>query len=144
MSVNPDDGSNVAKELLDRFASAWNGGDAEVLASIFEPEATFVDVTAKLSDGRAAILQLHAAGFSGALGGTKIDFSRIDVRKLRTDAILALAFWKVSSNAAQNVDQAESRTGLLSLILCHSWAGWSVVAAHNTPAMTLTPIQPLS
>ena len=51
------------KGVLHAFRDAWNRHDADELASIFAPDATFVNVTGLWWNTREKIKTAHAYGF---------------------------------------------------------------------------------
>jgi len=72
----------VATELATRFADAWNRHDMDELASVFDDDASFVNVAGTHMRGRDEIRQSHATIHAGPYRNSHIVVEVEDAREL--------------------------------------------------------------
>ena len=134
-----DDLDRAARDLLFKFASSWDRGDAEALAALFDEDATFINIAAGLMQGRADIARGHAKGFAGFLGSTRIEFGEVTVRSIAPCIGLAIADWTIPGHRNRTGEHLPPRTGLLSVIVRSADGANSLAAGQNTQTAAPPP-----
>lgn len=134
-----DELDRLTRDLLSQFASSWNRADADTLASLFDQDATFINIAAGLMQGRVEIASGHAKGFATSLGGTRIAFGEINVRQIAPHTGLAIARWSVPGHHSRAGRDLPQRSGLLSVIVRIERGKGSIVAGHNTQTAETPP-----
>lgn len=130
MSYSPlDDPESIARV----FVEAWTRRDAGKLASLFDEDAEFVNVTGLWWHDREAIRQAHAYGFEHIFDASTLHLMRVKVKPLTDDIAVVHAKVRLDGQtAAPGVVQPATRNTILSFVV-HRVAGrWSCASAQNT------------
>lgn len=116
------------------FAEAWNRRDPDKLASLFDEDADFVNVTGLWWRDREAIRKAHAYGLETIFSDSTLRVTRTEVKWL-SDAI-AVVHARVrlegQSPPAEGAEQPQQRTTLFSFVVRRGPGGWSCASAQNT------------
>ncbi|MCK0112102.1 SgcJ/EcaC family oxidoreductase [Ornithinimicrobium sp. F0845] len=91
MLSNPEDVAN-------RFADAWNRGDADAIAALFTDDADFVNVVGFWWTRREQIRHNHAYGFAHIFPGSTMSIERLRVRDLGDTAVVH-ARWRIEGQS---------------------------------------------
>lgn len=115
------------------FAEAWALRDADKLASLFDEDAEFVNVTGLWWHDREAIRKAHAYGFERIFGASTLRVMTVKVKVLSEDVAVVHARIRLEgqSQAGQAV-QPGVRNTLFSFVVHRRAGGWSCASAHNT------------
>jgi len=124
----------TAPEHIPRaFTDAWNARDAAGIASLFEPDADFVNVTGIWWEDRASIERAHAWGFERIFGDSTLRLGRVKVRHLGESAAVVHARVTLEGQSPSEPVRNPGRRVTLFSFVARSVAGvWSCVSAHNT------------
>jgi len=115
------------------FTDAWNARDAAGIASLFEPDADFVNVTGLWWEDQASIEQAHAWGFEKIFGASTLRLGRVKVRHLGESVAVVHARVTLEGQTPVGVVRSPGRRVTLFSFVARSVAGaWSCVSAHNT------------
>ncbi|GAB3705551.1 SgcJ/EcaC family oxidoreductase [Nocardiopsis oceani] len=125
----PDEGPESVPQ---RFAQAWNEGDADGIAALFAPDADFVNVVGLWWRDREAIRRAHEHGLRVIFPGTTMRVSGIRVRMLGDDAAVVHCRWSVDGQVMPDGSSADRRRGVFTFVVRAAPEGWTAVAAHNT------------
>lgn len=87
------------EELVERFAHAWNKGDAGGIASLFTSDADFVNVVGLWWRSREEIKRAHAYGFKRIFGGARLDLERVEVKHLADRVATVHGRWVLRGKA---------------------------------------------
>jgi uncharacterized protein (TIGR02246 family) len=119
------------RELVDRYATAFNDKDAEALGQLFTEDAEFVNIMGMRSRGRQEIVQSHAWAFGGPLRGRRIRFDRVDELAVTDDvALLHGHCIREMQPDAPDAGLPDGTTVFVFVVRRRS-DGWQIVAATN-------------
>jgi uncharacterized protein (TIGR02246 family) len=115
------------------FAAAWNNRDPDTLASLFNPDAEFVNVTGLWWHDRASIRKAHAYGLERIFNGSTLGIDELRVKHLSDDvAVVHAAMTLSGQSATAGAELPGTRKTILSFVV-HKVAGsWMCASAHNT------------
>ncbi len=115
------------------FVEAWANRDADTLASLFDDDAEFVNVTGLWWRDRKAIRDAHAYGFERIFGASTLQIAQTKVKSLSADvAVVHAKFRLTGQTAVGGVDRPAPRTTLFSFVVHRTAGEWSCASAHNT------------
>jgi uncharacterized protein (TIGR02246 family) len=117
--------SDIAGELVTRFADAWNRNDMEALARVFHEDAGFVDVRGTYVKGSEEIGRRHAAERGGALKDSVLRGEVVDARQPAPGVIVG--------HMRTELDVAgQTRAAFLTFVLEQRAGQWRFSEAQNT------------
>ncbi len=120
---------NIANE----FIEAWNGRDADRLASLFDEDADFVNVVGLWWYDRSAIRKAHAYGFERIFNASVLELISLKVRHLSEDIAIVHARMRLSGQSPVGAAATpKQRRNIFTFVVRRGDKGWSCVAAHNT------------
>jgi uncharacterized protein (TIGR02246 family) len=123
------DAFQVAAEIGDGFAVAWNQHDMQALGRLFDDDAEFVNVVGVQMRGREAIEGGHGAAHAGPYRNSTLRVTVDDAREIVPGAIVAHLLTQLESDARV---PGETRRTVMTLVLEQRAAEWKILAAHNT------------
>lgn len=128
-AVDPSEPRGVA----DGFAAAWNSRDADTIAALFTPDATFVNVVGFWWTSQRQIRFNHAYGFEHMFPDSAMSLTKVSTRSLGEDVAVVVAGWRMVGQTGPGGEVGGERTGVLSLTVQRQPdGGWLAVHAHNT------------
>jgi uncharacterized protein (TIGR02246 family) len=123
---NPDDIARV-------FINAWNDRDADRLASVFDEDAEFVNVTGLWWHDRESIRKAHAYGLSRIFNHSTLRIIQIKVKRLSEDiAVVHARMALTSQTPTTGIAVPRPRTTIFSFVVHRNGEGWWCPSAHNT------------
>ncbi|MHA6692114.1 SgcJ/EcaC family oxidoreductase [Devosia sp. A449] len=137
---------NEQESIARVFVEAWGQRDADKLASLFDDDAEFVNVTGLWWHDRAAIRKAHAYGFEHIFDASTLRLVELKVKSL-TDAI-AVVHARVrleGQTATPEGARPAVRHTILSFVVHRRDDGWSCASAQNTdivPHMETNLVEP--
>lgn len=115
------------------FTEAWNKRDARKLASLFEENAEFINVTGLWWHNRADIEKAHAYGLDTIFSNSVLSLIRTKVRFLTNDIAVVQAKMKLSGQTpAAGVAEPGERRNIFTFVVSEKEGEWSCVSAQNT------------
>src|SRR5690625_621207 len=115
------------------FVEAWARRDAEKLASLFDADADFVNVTGLWWQNREAIRKAHAYGFEHIFAASTLRLMQVKVRLLGQESAVVHAKLRLEDQTAPpGGARPAPRHTILSFVVHRSEEGWSCVSAQNT------------
>ena len=118
---------------IDRFADAWNAGDARALAALFDEDADFVNVVGIWWRRRRAIEKAHGYALTRFFRDSRLTVEEVAVKRLGADVATVHGRWRLEGQRAPDDGRPlDPRRGVLLLVLHRGGDGWSVAAAQNT------------
>jgi uncharacterized protein (TIGR02246 family) len=123
------DGVDVATEIADGFARAWNRHDMEELGKLFHDDADFVNVVGVKLTGRESIKSHHAIGHAGPFANSTLQVAVDDAREIVPGIIVAHVHSQLEGDGRA---PRQTRHTLMTLVIEQRAARWMIVAAHNT------------
>src|SRR5688500_7635612 len=122
------------------FARAWNERDPDALASLFDEDAEFVNVSGTCWHDRESIRKAHAQGLRSVDGST-LAASETKVKLLSPEVAVVHARMTRSGDgeaAAGAVAQSSPRATMGSFVVHRAGDRWLCASAHNTDVVTST------
>ncbi len=127
------------------FVEAWDQRDADKLASLFDKDAEFVNVTGLWWHDRAAIRKAHAYGFEHIFGSSTLLLVQLKMKSLGDDIAVVHAKLRLEGQTSPGESRPAARTTILSLVVHRLADGWSCASAQNTdivPNMETNLVEP--
>src|SRR5690606_11607047 len=125
---------------------AWALRDAEKLASLFDEDAEFVNVTGLWWHDREAIRKAHAYGFERIFATSTLRLVQLRVKRLADDIAIVHAKLRLDGQTAAPGDtQPAPRNTILSFVVHRVADGWRCASAQNTdivPGMETNVVDP--
>src|SRR5690349_15443043 len=125
-ATSPEDDARAVTAVLQASTEEWNRGSLDGFLVPYHDAATFVG-RGGLVRGKPAIREMYASSYwrTGRPTGT-LAFRDVDVRMLGDDHALAVGRYVVSEGGR------ETGSGLFSLTLQRTPAGWRIVHDHSS------------
>jgi uncharacterized protein (TIGR02246 family) len=115
------------------FAEAWNKRDPDALASLFDADAEFVNVTGLWWHNRTSIRRAHAYGLERIFNVSTLAVGELRLKRLSDDvAIVHAAMTLDGQTAIAGISQPGSRTTIFSFAVHNVGDRWMCASAHNT------------
>lgn len=128
-----DVGLHAPEDVVRAWVAAWNRGDADALADLFDADAEFVNVVGLWWHDREAIRRAHAYGLSRIFPGSTLRPGAVRVKRLGDDVAVVHARMTLTGQApAPGAPQPETRRNVLTFVVHRTEGGWRCAAAHNT------------
>jgi uncharacterized protein (TIGR02246 family) len=128
------------------FAEAWERRDAVKLASLFDEDAEFVNVTGLWWHDRAAIQKAHAYGFEHIFGSSKLRLTQVRVKRLSENIAVVHAKIRLEGQTPPQTDaKPATRQTIFSFVVHRGDGGWRCASAQNTdivPHMETNLVEP--
>ena len=117
------------------FARAWNNRDADALASLFDEDAEFVNVTGLWWHDRESIRNAHANGLERIFKESTLTTEATNVKLLSPDIAVVHARMTLSGEVpAGAVTAPGPRTTIVSFVVHRAGRRWLCASAHITDA----------
>jgi uncharacterized protein (TIGR02246 family) len=128
------DGYATRPEDIPRlFADAWNRRDSDALASLFDADAEFVNVTGLWWHDRGSIRDAHAYGLTRIFNDSTLAVDDLRLKRLSDDVVVVHAALTLSGQTAiAPIRQPASRKSILSFVVHRVGDRWMCASAHNT------------
>jgi uncharacterized protein (TIGR02246 family) len=115
------------------FVEAWNDRDPDALASIFDEDAEFVNVTGLWWHDREAIRKAHAYGLARIFDRSTLRLGAVRVKMLSDDVAVVHARMTLSGQTpVDGVASPGTRTNVFSFVVHRTAEGWRCASAQNT------------
>ncbi len=126
-------GFNEPEELINTFVDGWNEKDAEKLASIFVPNAEFVNVTGLWWHNKERIYKAHEYGLRVIFKDAPLQVLYLKQRQLSRDVVMIHTKMRLENQTPiMGSKQTSARTNIL-LFICKKYnKGWLCEAVQNT------------
>jgi hypothetical protein len=111
--------------FLTQSAYDWNHGKLDAFMRGYENAPTTLYVSSKTVIHGYAAIRAHYAAHYGASGMGALSFSDLSKRMLGADYAVVVARWHLA------MTDGTHPTGLFSLVLHRSPAGWHIIADHT-------------
>jgi uncharacterized protein (TIGR02246 family) len=116
------------------FIEAWNNRDPDTLASIFDADAEFVNVTGLWWHDRESIRKAHAYGLEHIFDRSTLQLVKVKVKRLSSDIAVVHARMRLSGQTPVGaVTTPQTRQNIFSFVVYRLPEGWwRCASAHNT------------
>ncbi len=123
-AATPDPSVRGVQALIERSAAAWNRGDLTAFMRSYEDAPATVYISSHaIIRGYANIREHYASAHPGAMGA--LSFSDLAIRPLGNDYAVVVARWHLA------MANGTRPSGLFSLVLHRSRAGWRIITDHS-------------
>jgi uncharacterized protein (TIGR02246 family) len=112
------------------FARAWNARDADALASLFDEDAEFVNVTGLCWHDRESIRKAHADGLGRVVNKSTLASGETKVKRLSPEVAVVHTRMTLSGGDARG-----PRTTIVSFVVHRTGDRWLCASAHNTDGL---------
>ncbi|MCC9135484.1 YybH family protein [Pontibacter silvestris] len=124
---------NQPESIPKVFAEAWNNRDAKKLASLFDEDASFVNVTGLWWHNRNDIEKAHAYGLRTIFNTSTLSIIRTEVKYLAENIAVVQAKVRLTGQTSFiEVSQPGQRRTIFTFVVHKEGEEWSCAAAHNT------------
>jgi uncharacterized protein (TIGR02246 family) len=128
-----DQGATQPEQIPALFAAAWNRRDPDALASLFEDDAEFVNVTGLWWHDRPSIRKAHAYGLERIFNESTLAIEETRVKRLSDDVVVVHARMTLSGQSPiGKIKRPGSRTTVFSFVARRVGERWLCASAHNT------------
>jgi uncharacterized protein (TIGR02246 family) len=123
------DAEAEVKSVLDAQVAAWNAGDLKGFMAAYDdsPETTFVG--GNVTHGWQEVLERYQKVFTSRAKMGTLSFNELEVRVLDERTTVLTGHFHLVRTAAAGGDA----TGIFSLVLHKTSAGWKIVLDHTNP-----------
>ena len=128
----PPTGKTTPADVPELFARAWNTRDPNALASLFDKDAEFVNVTGLCCHDRESILQAHEAWLERAGGATMQANGDTRVKLLSPDVAVVHAHMTLSGGSSADATAHSGRTTIVSFVVHRAGERWLCASVQNT------------
>jgi uncharacterized protein (TIGR02246 family) len=137
VSAADDQLATRPEEIPSLFAAAWNRRDPDGLASLFEDDAEFVNVTGLWWHDRPSIRKAHAYGLERIFNESKLAIGETRVKRLSDDVVVVHARMTLSGQSPiGTIKRPGSRTTVFSFVARRVGDRWLCASAHNTDVVS--------
>jgi uncharacterized protein (TIGR02246 family) len=120
------------------FARAWNARDPDALASLFEEDAEFVNVTGLCWHSRESIRKAHAYGLEHAFKKSTLGTGETKVKLLSPEVAIVHARMTLSGDDPAGGTLPGPHSTIVSFVVHRSGNRWLCASAHNTDVVPST------
>ena len=119
--------------VVETFVNAWNAGDAHQLASVFDVQAEFVNVTGLWWHNRERIYKAHDYGFKVIFKNAHLEILRTKVKHLSDDIAIVHARTSLTDQTAiRSEEKPAKRTNILVFVVKRIEGSWICFTSQNT------------
>ena len=119
--------------VVETFVNAWNAGDAQQLASIFDDQAEFVNVTGLWWHNRERIYKAHDYGFKVIFKNAHLEILRTKVKHLSDNIAIVHARTSLTDQTTIHPDEKPAkRSNILVFVVKRIEGSWVCFTAQNT------------
>jgi uncharacterized protein (TIGR02246 family) len=135
----PATGQTSPEDIPALFARAWNDRDPDALASLFDEDAEFVNVTGLCWHDRESIRKAHAFRLERVFNTSTLATGETKVKLLSPEVAVVHARMMLSGEApAGAVTQPGPHTTIVSFVVHRAGDRWLCASAHNTDVIPNT------
>ncbi|WKK83031.2 SgcJ/EcaC family oxidoreductase [Marivirga arenosa] len=124
---------NSPEDIPNTFIDAWNEKDARKLASIFDEDAEFINVTGLWWHDRESIFQAHDYGLKVIFKDSTLTLRKSKVKYLSDSIAVVNARVHLEGQTNVNDVQAQDRNTIFTFVVHQNEQGyWTCASAQNT------------
>uniref|UniRef100_UPI0025D66BCB SgcJ/EcaC family oxidoreductase n=1 Tax=Marivirga sp. TaxID=2018662 RepID=UPI0025D66BCB len=121
------------KDVPTEFIKTWNLKDAKMLASIFDDDAEFINVTGLWWHDRSSIFEAHDYGLKVIFKDSELSLRKIKIKYLSDTIAVVNARVHLKGQTSINGKKAHPRNTIFTFVVHQNEDGnWSCASAHNT------------
>jgi uncharacterized protein (TIGR02246 family) len=121
------------EQMASLFVEAWNKRDPDRIASLFDEDAEFVNVTGLWWHDRASIRKAHAYGLERIFNQSTLTADEVRVKQLSDTVAVVHARLNLSGQTPiASIKRPGSRANIFSFVVHRVGETWLCASAHNT------------
>ncbi|HET8860974.1 SgcJ/EcaC family oxidoreductase [Marivirga sp.] len=121
------------EDIPNTFVKAWNLKDAKMLASIFDEDAEFINVTGLWWHDRKSIFKAHDYGLKVIFKDSELSIRKTKVKYLSDKIAVVNARVHLEGQTSINGKNAQARNTIFTFVVHQKENGnWSCASAQNT------------
>ena len=121
------------QDIPDAFVRAWNARDAAALATVFDDDAEFVNVSGLTCHDRESIRKAHSTALEHIVPNSILAIDEMKVKLLSSDVAVVHARMTLSCPApADATASGRPRTTIVTFVVHKVLDQWQCASAHNT------------
>lgn len=123
----------LPEEIPNHFVDSWNKKDAKALASIFDEDAEFINVTGLWWHDRSSIFKAHDYGLKVIFKDSELSLRKMKVKYLADNIAVVNARVHLKDQTSINAKEAQPRNTIFTFVVHQNDNGnWSCASAQNT------------
>lgn len=119
-------------DIAEHFMECWNIKDAKRLASVFDEDAEFVNVTGLWWHNRDDIQQAHNYGFRVIFPDSELTILETRIKQISDAVTVVHAKMKLTGQSPKSKQKPKNRRTIFTFVLHKQIEGWTCASAHNT------------
>lgn len=121
------------QEIPNTFIKAWNLKDAKMLASIFDEDAEFINVTGLWWHDRDSIFKAHDYGLKVIFKNSELSLRKTKVKYLSDNIAVVNTRVHLEGQTSIKGKKAQARNTIFTFVVHQKEVGnWSCASAQNT------------
>ncbi|WMN12392.1 SgcJ/EcaC family oxidoreductase [Marivirga salinae] len=121
------------QEIPNTFIKAWNLKDPKMLASIFDEDAEFINVTGLWWHNRESIFEAHDYGLKVIFKDSELSLRKSKVKYLSETIAVVNARVHLEGQTSINGKKAQARNTIFTFVVHkNDYGNWSCASAQNT------------
>lgn len=120
------------REIIERFAQAWNDNNPDGIANLFYDHADFVNVTGKWWDNKTDIRKAHDFGLRVIFQHSSLEILKVKEKFLSDTIAVVHARIRVTGQTEKEVETAGKRETMFLFVLRKENGIWLCESAQNT------------
>lgn len=123
---------NVPDDIPKTFVAGWNSKNIDLLVSVFEEDAEFVNVVGLWWHDRKSIRKAHDYGLKVIFKDTDLEIRESRVKYVREDVAVVHVRLRLVGQTSFHGQRAYPRQTIFSFFVHKKEQEWRCTAAHNT------------
>jgi len=119
-------------DIAEHFTECWNVKDAKRLASVFDEEAEFINVTGLWWHNRSDIEKAHDYGFKIIFPDSELNLLETRTKLISDSAAVVHVKMKLTGQSPKSKQKPQNRRTIFTFVLRKQKEGWTCASAHNT------------
>lgn len=120
------------KDISEHFIESWNMKSAKKLASVFDEDAEFINVTGLWWHNRADIEKAHDYGFKVIFPDSELSLLYTRIKRISDSAAVVHAKMRLTGQSPKSKQKPSFRQTIFTFVLNKQKRGWTCASAHNT------------
>src|SRR6056297_1249717 len=119
-------------DISTHFRDCWNMKDARKLASVFDDNAEFINVTGLWWHNRSDIEKAHDYGFKIIFPDSELNLLETRTKLISDSAAVVHVKMKLTGQSQKSKQKPQNRRTIFTFVLRKQKEGWTCASAHNT------------
>jgi|SRR6056297_351039 len=120
------------EDISTHFSNAWNRKDSGNLASVFDEDAEFINVTGLWWHNRVDIEKAHDYGFRVIFPDSELTVIETRIKQISDSIAVVHAKMKLTGQSPKSKQKPSIRRTIFTFVLHKQREGWTCASAHNT------------